>query len=103
MNKEIAGNTVKVDEEGYLTDPSQWNETVAAALAVEEGIPTLTDRHLAVLNHLRQQQSAGVPLTIRALGKSGVVTIKELYELFPGGPLKKASKIAGIPKPTGCI
>ena len=103
MNKEIAESTVNVDEEGYLTDPSQWNETIAAALAAEEGISTLTDQHLAVLKYLREQQSAGAALTIRALGKSGVATIKELYELFPGGPLKKASRIAGIPKPVGCI
>ena len=103
MNKEIAESTVNVDEEGYLTDPSQWNETIAAALAAEEGISTLIDQHLAVLKYLREQQSAGAALTIRALGKSGVATIKELYELFPGGPLKKASRIAGIPKPVGCI
>jgi len=103
MNKEIAGTTVDVNEEGYLTDPSQWNETLAAAIAAEEGIPTLTDRHRAVCTYLREQQAAGAALTIRSLGKSGIVTIKELYELFPGGPLKKASKIAGIPKPVGCI
>lgn len=103
MNKEIAGTTVDVNEEGYLTDPSQWNETLAATLAAEEGIPALTDRHRTVLAYLREQQAAGTALTIRSLGKSGIVTIKELYELFPGGPLKKASKIAGIPKPVGCI
>lgn len=103
MNKEIAGHTVDVNEEGYLTNLSQWNEQVAAALATEEGIGTLTEAHWKVIRHLREQQAKGVPLTIRSMGKSGVVTTKELYELFPGGPLKKSSKIAGIPKPVGCI
>jgi len=103
MKKNIAGTEVEVNEEGYLTDMTQWNEAIAATIAVEEGIPTLTDKHKQVLEYLRQQQSAGVALTIRSMGKSNVVTVKELYDLFPGGPLKKSSKIAGIPKPVGCI
>lgn len=103
MTKTIAGRTVDVNEEGYLTDMSQWNETIAAAIAAEEGVGPLTDAHNKVLQHLRKQQAAGATLTIRSLGKSGVVTTPELYALFPGGPLKKASKIAGIPKPVGCI
>lgn len=103
MNKTIAGKTVDVNEEGYLTDMSQWNEQIAAAIAAEEGIAPLTPAHMKVVSHLRDQQSRGVALTIRGLGKSGVVTTKELYDLFPGGPLKKASKIAGIPKPVGCV
>ena len=103
MNKDIAGQTVDVNEEGYLTNMSQWNEAIAAAIAAEEGIGTLTAAHLKVIQYLRQQQAAGAALTIRSMGKSGVVTTKELYDLFPGGPLKKSSKIAGIPKPVGCI
>jgi tRNA 2-thiouridine synthesizing protein E len=103
MKKTIAGNEVDVNEEGYLTNMSEWNEQIAAAIAQEEGIPPLTDAHMKVINYLRQQQAAGAALTIRSMCKSGVVTTKELYDLFPGGPLKKSSKIAGIPKPVGCI
>lgn len=103
MTKEIAGTTVEVNEEGYLTNMSQWTEAIAAAIAVEEGIPSLTEAHRKILQYLRQQQSAGAALTIRGIGKSGITTTKEFYDLFPGGPLKKASKIAGIPKPVGCI
>ena len=103
MNKEIAGHNVDVNEEGYLTNPSQWNEVIAAAIAVEEGIGALTEAHLKVIRYLREQQAKGAALTIRSMGKSGIVTTKELYDLFPGGPLKKSSKIAGIPKPVGCI
>ena len=75
----------------------------AAAIAAEEGIGALTDGHMKVIRYLREQQTKGAALTIRSMGKSGVVTTKELYDLFPGGPLKKSSKIAGIPKPVGCI
>ena len=103
MKKNIAGTEVDVNEEGYLTDMSQWNQGIAEAIANEEGIGALTEAHLKVISYLREQQAKGAPLTIRSMGKSGIVTTKELYDLFPGGPLKKSSKIAGIPKPVGCI
>jgi tRNA 2-thiouridine synthesizing protein E len=103
MKKTIAGTEVEANEEGYLTDMTQWTAAIATAIAAEEGIPNLTDAHLKVVNYLREQQAKGAAITIRSMGKSGVVTTKELYDLFPGGPLKKSSKIAGIPKPVGCI
>lgn len=103
MIKNIAGQDVDVNEEGYLTDLSQWSPAIAAAIAAEEGIGPLAEGHLKVIQYLRDQQAKGAALTIRSMGKSGVVTTKELYDLFPGGPLKKSSKIAGIPKPVGCI
>ena len=103
MTKTIAGHDVAVNEEGYLTDMTLWNEAIAAAIAAEENVGPLTDAHMRVIHYLREQQAKGGALTIRSLGKSGIVTTKELYDLFPGGPLKKSSKIAGIPKPVGCI
>ena len=102
MEKTINGQQINVNEEGYLQDYNEWCEPVAECIAREEGI-TLTERHWEVLQYLQNQHKAGVSLTIRRIGKSGVVTIKEFYGLFPGGPLKKATKIAGIPKPASCI
>jgi len=103
MEAVIAGKNVNVNEEGYLTDFSQWTKEVAQEIANEEGIGELNDRHWAVIEYLQDQYKNEVPLTIRKVGKSGVTDIKEFYELFPGGPLKKSTKIAGIPKPVGCI
>lgn len=103
MKKQIAGTEVDVNEEGYLIDATQWTEAIAHAIAVEESVGPLTEAHFKLIRYLREQQSKGQALTIRGIGKSGVVTTKEFYDLFPGGPLKKASKIAGIPKPVGCI
>ncbi|EKD30916.1 MAG: hypothetical protein ACD_77C00449G0006 [uncultured bacterium] len=100
--KEFAGHMVDVNEEGYFTNSQQWTKEIAAAVAKEEGID-LTEKHFAVLEYLRNKNNAGDALTIRSIGKSGIVDIKDFYALFPGAPLKKASKIAGIPKPTGCI
>ncbi len=98
----IAGAVIDVNDEGYLNDPSQWTEDVAAVIAKEEDI-SLTDKHFEVLHFLRDKHLAGEQLTIRKVGKSGIVDIKGLYQLFPGGPLKKSSRIAGIPKPASCV
>ncbi len=98
----INGKTVSRNEEGYLTDFSEWNEAVAETIAREEEIE-MTDKHWEVIKYLQDQHNKKIALTIRKVGKSGVVTIKELYALFPKGPLKKSTKIAGIPKPKSCI
>ncbi len=102
METNTADINVARNEEGYLTDPNAWTPELAHALAAESGI-TLTDEHFAVLNYLRTSHFDGTPLTIRRIGKSGIVDIKGFYALFPGGPLKVSSKIAGIPKPTSCV
>lgn len=100
--KTIAEVQVNVSEDGYLEDMNQWNEAIAKEIATEIGIE-LTPKHFEVLNFLREKTIAKENLTIRSVGKSGIVDIKELYALFPKGPLKFSAKIAGIPKPTSCI
>ena len=100
----IADAPVDVDAEGFLTDPAQWNEQIAEAMAAESGIPELTERHWLVVRFMRERYlTTGTAPSIRSLGKESGVPIKELYELFPKGPAKLAAKIGGIPKPTGCI
>ena len=100
----IADAPVDLDAEGFLTDPAQWNERIAEAIAAESGIPELTDRHWLVVRFMRDRYlTTGTAPSIRSLGKESGVPIKELYELFPKGPAKLAAKIGGIPKPRGCI
>jgi len=92
------------DAEGFLTNPQQWNEEVAAEIAREAGIAELTPRHWLVVNYMRNTYlETGEAPSIRTLGKASGVQIKELYELFPKGPAKLAARIGGIPKPHGCI
>ena len=100
--KTLAGINVDFDDQGYMTDLDQWNKVVGQEIAAEENIE-MTERHWEVIHFIQTQFQNEVPLTIRKIGKSGVVTIKEFYQLFPDGPLKKASRIAGIPKPKSCI
>jgi tRNA 2-thiouridine synthesizing protein E len=95
---------ITIDAEGYMQDPDQWDRALALALAEDVGIDELTDRHWLVIEYMRERYlETGTAPTIRSLGKQSGVPIKELYRLFPKGPAKLAARIAGIPKPKGCI
>ena len=107
---QVDGQTIAHDEEGYLTDIGQWNETVAGVIAEAEGLP-LTAERWEVVNFLREyyqeyQIAPAVRVLTKAIGKKlgpEKASNKYLYELFPYGPAKQACKIAGLPKPTGCV
>lgn len=100
----VANKQLEVDAEGYLKNHEDWNREIARDLAKQEGIEELTDRHWLVIDFMRKEyEEKGDGPSIRRLTKQSGVPIKELYQLFPKGPAKKAAKIAGIPKPTGCI
>lgn len=99
-----AGEQVEVDPEGFLVHPAQWTEEMGREIARQNGIDELSDRHWQVVNFMRTTYlETGSAPSIRTLGKVSGVPIKELYQLFPKGPAKLAAKIAGIPKPRGCI
>lgn len=102
--KVIAGATIDVTDEGFLTNPDQWNKEIAVALAKEEGIDPLTEQHWQVVEYMRKtKQETGESPSVRRISKQSGVDTKALYTLFPGGPGKKAAKIAGVPKPVGCV
>lgn len=102
MKKIIANQEIDVNQEGYLTDFTQWNKDVGQEIAKEQDI-TMTDKNWEVIDYIHEKHNNEEPLSIRGIKKSGVINIKEFYNLFPGGPLKKATMIAGIPKPKSCI
>ena len=100
----VAGTAVDTNDEGFFTNPEQWTEAMAPELAAAEGIDPLTDQHWTVIRFMRKEYAEkGTGPTVRLLGKTSGVTVKELYQLFPKGPAKIAARIAGIPKPRGCI
>jgi len=100
----VAGVDVTVNDEGFFEDPEQWTEAMAPELAKAEGIEELTDQHWQVLHFMRKEYfEKGTGPTVRVLGKTSGVSVKELYQLFPKGPAKLAAKVGGIPKPRGCI
>jgi tRNA 2-thiouridine synthesizing protein E len=95
---------IEVDEDGFMQEPDNWNETVAAAIATTEGVEGLTEEHWKVVNYLRDYYlKFGVAPMIRKLCKETGFKLNKIYELFPSGPAKGACKVAGLPKPTGCV
>ena len=102
--KTLAGHVIEVNDEGFLEHPEQWTQDMAPDLAKEVGIDPLTPDHWKVIEFMRTEYAEkGTGPTVRVLGKTSGVSIKELYQLFPKGPAKLAARIAGIPKPRGCI
>ncbi len=101
---EVGEIKVEVDEDGFLEDPSVWDENIAKALATTEGVDDLTEEHWKLVHYLRDYFTKfGIAPMIRKLCKETGFPLKKVYELFPSGPAKGACKVAGLAKPTGCV
>ncbi len=99
------GRELEVNEEGFLVDPNEWNDELARFLArTEEGLDELTEEHWAILrfirSHYEEKQSAPM---VRSICRTTGLPLRRVYELFPSGPAKGACKLAGLPKPDGCV
>ena len=102
---DFKGTAVELNEEGFLVDPALWNEDLAVALAMqEEGLQELTDQHWSVIRFIRGHflEHDAAPM-VRLVCKGSGVPLKMIYELFPSGPARGACKLAGLPKPDGCV
>ena len=100
----LNGIEVDVDEDGFIQEPECWTEQLAMAIAATEDVPELTENHWKIVNYLRDYyKQFGIAPMIRKLCKDTGFPLKEIYEMFPSGPAKGACKIAGLPKPTGCV
>ena len=100
----IGGIEIEVDDEGFMTNPAQWNEDLAPALGKEIGLDELTDEHWKVIRFLRSDfAEKGETATLRRVSTLAEVPTKDLYKLFPKKPAKKMSYVAGLQKPTGCV
>jgi TusE/DsrC/DsvC family sulfur relay protein len=102
--REYVGLEVQVNEEGFLVDSSEWTPEIAEAIAEQEGVGPLSQKHWKVITFCREDTAReGQPPGLRRISKLSGVGTKELYQLFPKGPGKLAAKIAGLPKPKGCV
>lgn len=101
---EIEGKAFEVDGDGFLTKPDIWNEEVARLIALYDGIDELTEQHWAIINIIRNNYlEKGMAPMIRVICKQTGLKLREIYELFPLGPARGACRVAGLPKPDGCV
>ena len=101
---QVGDTTLDIDEDGFIQEPERWNKDVAIALAKTEGVEELTEEHWKLVNYLREYYlEYGIAPMIRKLCKATGFKLNKVYELFPSGPAKGACKVAGLPKPTGCV
>jgi len=100
----LAGVELEIDEDGFIQDPDAWNDEIAAALAETEEVDEMNEDHWKLVNYIREYylEFGSAPM-IRKLCKQTGFKLKYIYELFPSGPAKGACKVAGLPKPTGCV
>ena len=96
-------DTVEFDDDGFMVDESAWTDEIAKAIAAALEVE-LSDRHWDVINYARSEfETNGEPPTLRRITQQTEISMKDMYQLFPGGPAKIAANIAGLKKPTGCI
>ena len=98
------GHEIEVDEDGFSQQPELWNDKLALALARADGVAELTEAHWKIISYIRSYfQEFEIAPMIRKLCKETGFSLREIYDLFPSGPAKGACKVAGLPKPTGCV
>lgn len=101
---EIDGRTFEVDGDGFLSDPTIWNDDVAQLFARYDGIEPMTSKHWAIVRIIRKSfEEKGMAPMIRTICQETGVKLREIYELFPLGPARGACRVAGLPKPDGCV
>ena len=101
---EFEGHVFNVDEDGFIDDFKNWNETWVKYVKQQEGIEELTEEHWKIIKVLQDYyKKNGIAPMVRILSKVTGFSLKKIYELFPSGPGKGACKMAGLPKPTGCV
>jgi tRNA 2-thiouridine synthesizing protein E len=101
---EVDGKPIELDENGFMTAPDLWDDGVAALLARDEGIDDLTEQHWGVVRFIREywlEHDLAPP--VRLLCKESGVTVRQIYKLFTSGPARGACRVAGLPKPDGCV
>lgn len=101
---EVEGKSFEVDGDGFLTDPSVWNDEVAKLFAKSDGIEDLSENHWSIIKIIRKsfEETGNAPM-IRTICKETGLKLRDIYELFPLGPARGACKVAGLPKPDGCV
>lgn len=104
MNLTVGNQTIEMDGDGFMLDPTLWTDDLAKEIAKADGINELTENHWKVITIIRQNfEEKGMAPMVRVICKGTGLKLKEIYELFPLGPARGACRVAGLPKPDGCV
>jgi tRNA 2-thiouridine synthesizing protein E len=100
----LGGIEIEIDEDGFIQESEKWNQALAEDLAKTENVSPMSEDHWKLVNYLRDYfLKFGIAPPIRMVVKQTGFDLKRIYQLFPSGPAKGACKVAGLPKPTGCV
>ncbi|MBU1699926.1 MAG: TusE/DsrC/DsvC family sulfur relay protein [Candidatus Eisenbacteria bacterium] len=95
---------IEFDKDGFMVDPTLWNEEVGNAIANDEGIEQMTDKHWAIANYIRNYwQENDLAPPVRLICTEIGISVREIYKLYTSGPARGACRVAGLPKPDGCV
>ncbi len=101
---EVAGKQIEFDPDGFMVEPDLWDRGVAVAIGQEEGIEAMTDQHWAIVQFIRDYWSEhDLAPPVRMMCKEVGVGVRDIYKLFTSGPARGACRVAGLPKPDGCV
>jgi dissimilatory sulfite reductase related protein len=101
---QIDDRKIDFDKDGFMLDPNVWDEKIAAAIATEEGVEQMSDKHWGIVKFIRaywKEHDLAPP--VRLICKEVGVSVRDIYKLFASGPARGACRIAGLPKPDGCV
>ena len=100
----VNNQKIEMDGDGFMLQPELWNDEVAAVIAKADDIENLTEDHWKVIRIIRQNyEEKGLAPMVRVICKETGLKLKQIYELFPLGPARGACRVAGLPKPEGCV
>lgn len=100
----LDGKNIEMDGDGFMLEPALWTEELAKLIAQEDGIENLTEDHWKIINIIRANyEEKGLAPMVRTICKESGLKLKQIYELFPLGPARGACRVAGLPKPEGCV
>lgn len=101
---QVGQKEIGFDDDGFMLDPALWDDTVASAIAGDEGIDEMTEKHWAVVNFIRDYwKEHDLAPPVRMICQEVGVGIRDIYKLFTSGPARGACRVAGLPKPDGCV
>ncbi|MBP5401338.1 MAG: TusE/DsrC/DsvC family sulfur relay protein [Bacteroidales bacterium] len=104
MDIVVNNQKIEMDGDGFMLQPELWNDEVAAVIAKADDIENLTEDHWKVIRIIRQNyEEKGLAPMVRVICKETGLKLKQIYELFPLGPARGACRVAGLPKPEGCV